>query len=117
MEQEQAEGRRGSKEAQSHIHFHNVSKPLELRQMEVRILQGQNTNFGHSLAQAPCHHSQVVVQGSLGHSPDSPLRCPRLKVVPAQGADEREILVVDESFFQWSCVGELDERLEVLDFR
>lgn len=49
----------------------------------------RSRNFGHSLAEALHHHkAQVVVQGILGHSPDSLLRGPRLMEVPALGAGE-----------------------------
>jgi hypothetical protein len=82
---------------------HNASEHLELRRKEAQILlphRGLNMSFGHSLAQVLCHRMPPTVVGILGHSPGSPLKAPRLRVVPAQGADERARQVVDELFFQ-----------------
>lgn len=84
---------------------HNESKHPELRQKEAaRTLlphQGLSMSFGHSLAQVLCHRKPQTVVGTLGHSPDSPLKAPHLRVVPAQGADERAARLVDELVFQW----------------
>ncbi len=75
---------------------HNASMRLALRQKaaQIHLLLGQNMNFGHSLAEAPAHRTQVVVRGSLCHSPGSPLEGPRLMVVPVQGVYELAILAV-----------------------
>lgn len=86
-----AEERKGSGEGTGILlEPHSVLKHLGRLRMEAHILLrlGRNKNFGHSLAEAPLHHhkAQVVVQGSLGHSPGSLLKAPRLRVVPAQGA-------------------------------
>ena len=92
-----------------HRALHNGSMRQELRQRGVRILHylHQSTNLGHSLAEVPCHQNVlVVVQGSLCHSPDSLLRGPRLKVLPAQGADVREKQVDDGSIARWLCACE-----------
>ena len=75
----------------THLDLHTGLMRLELLQTVEHILLrlARSTNWGHSLAEAPLHHkAQVVVQGSLGHSPDSLLRGPRLMVVPALGAGE-----------------------------
>jgi hypothetical protein len=90
-------------------------------------------SFGHSLAEAPSHHTaQVVVQGSLGHSPDSPLKAPRWRVAPAQDADELAkqedvalasrlsyvygwgLVMLEEGDFRLSCIAQLFEA-EMLD--
>lgn len=89
-----AEERRGFGEGiDTHLELHNVLMRLGLLQTEAHILLlrlGQSRSWGHRLAEAALHHrAQVVVQGSLGHSPDSLLRGPRLMVVPAQGAGVR----------------------------
>lgn len=59
-----------------------------------------NMSFGHSLAQVSYHHIARMVADVLGHSPDNPLKAPRLREVPARGADERARPVADEVFFQ-----------------
>jgi hypothetical protein len=66
-----------------------------------------NRHFGRSLAEASYHHrAQVVVQDSLCHSPGS-RRDPRLRVVPAQDADEHAMLADVDLFVRWWCVVEL----------
>lgn len=78
----------------THLELHNVSVRLGPLQREAHILHlrlARSRSLGHSLAEAALHHHiQVVVQDSLCHSPGSLLGGPRLMVVPAQGAGERE---------------------------
>lgn len=61
-------------------------------------LQVRSMHLGHRQVEAPPHHSDVMlVQSSLDHSQDMDLRGdPRLRVAPAQGADARVKLVVDD---------------------
>jgi hypothetical protein len=101
-----------------------VHSGLKLPELPQREAQNHlvllKTNFGHSLAQAPWHHRHMqalVQQGSLGHSPGNPLRGPHLMVVPAQGADERELLVYALLIFLWLYVYVSVEQLEVVDSR
>ena len=70
----------------NHLELQMVSLVLHYHQNGVR--NPQNMKLGHNLAEVPSHHNMtVVVQGSLGHSPDNRLRGPRLMVESALAAD------------------------------
>lgn len=75
--------------------------------------------WGHSLAEAPSHHNAfVVVQGNLGHSPDSLLKGPRLTVVSAQGADVLATQLDGDSYAQLLCAcGMIPDAQRMADFR
>ena len=62
----------------NHQALHNVSMRQGLLQTVVGNGQERrNMRYGRSQAEAPFHHNDLV-EGSLGHSPDSLLEGPRL---------------------------------------
>ena len=78
-------------------------------------------SFGHSLAEAPSHHTaQVVVQGSLGHSPDSPLKDPRWRVALAQDADglarQEDVVLTSQSLYVYGWGVMLEKKATMESF-
>jgi hypothetical protein len=85
---------------------HIESMPQVLRE-ETEREHMLRTHLGHSLAQVPCHRIvQVVEQGNLGHSPDSPRWGPRWMVAQVRAGGYEKLGVFEMPIFQKWCVVE-----------
>jgi hypothetical protein len=80
---------------------------LQVLREEMEGEHSPRKHLGHSLAQVPCHRIvQVVEQGNLGHSPDSPRWGPRWMVAPVRAGGFEKRVVFEMLDFQKWCVVE-----------